>query len=142
MSKTDKQMREEFERDLREGKFETHNVQDLIKSVKPHGVELHEEAYNKCVNMAFKKYDSGKPRYGLIPPLAEEELAKVLTFGAEKYAPDNWRKVDDLSRYIDAAMRHISAYRKGDSVHDESGLHHLAHAMCCLAFIVELEKEC
>lgn len=122
MSDSLSDMKKEFEEDLK------HNVQDLVASIKPHGME-------------FTKYDSGKPRYGLIPPLAEEELAKVLTFGAEKYAPDNWRKVDDLTRYVDATMRHISAYRKGEKLDGESGLHHLAHAMCCLTFIVELEKE-
>lgn len=97
-------------------------------SVKPSGLE-------------FKKFDSDKPRYALIPPLAEEEMVKVLTFGAEKYDADNWRKVDDLTRYVDATMRHIAAYRKGDTLDSESGLHHLAHAMCCLAFITELEME-
>lgn len=122
MSDSLSDMKKEFKDDLK------YNVQDLVASIKPHGVE-------------FKKYDTGKPRYGLIPPLAEEELAKVLTFGAEKYEPDNWRKVDDLSRYVDATLRHISAYRKGSSFDDESGLHHLAHAMCCLAFITELELE-
>lgn len=30
----DKQKKEEFERDLREGKFETHNVQDLVKELR------------------------------------------------------------------------------------------------------------
>lgn len=118
----EKKLRDEFEYDLK------HNVQDLVASIKPNGVE-------------FKKYDSGKPRYSLIPPLAEEELVKVLSFGAEKYSADNWRKVDDPKRYIDAAMRHIAAYRKGSSLDDESGLHHLAHAMGCLAFITELELE-
>lgn len=86
----------------------------------------------------FTKHDHGKPRHSLIPPMAEREMAKVLTFGAQKYSEDNWRKVDDPSRYVDAAMRHINDYRTGKWSDDESGLHHLAHAMCCLAFVVEL----
>ena len=36
------------------------------------------------------KYDSGKPRYDLLPPELLEEAAKVLTFGAQKYEPRNW----------------------------------------------------
>ena len=87
----------------------------------------------------FTKHDHGKPRYSLIPPIAEREMVDVLTFGAKKYTPDNWKNVDDLSRYIDAAMRHIAAYRRGETHDDESGLHHLAHAMCCLSFIVDIE---
>ena len=88
------------------------------------------------------KHDQGKPRFSLVPPLAEMEVVKVLTFGAEKYAPDNWRKIDPI-RYVDAAGRHINAHRRGEQADDESGLHHLAHAICCLMFQLEkaLESE-
>lgn len=85
------------------------------------------------------KFDSSKPDMRLIPPLAELEMAKVLTFGAEKYAPDNWKKVEP-ERYISAAMRHINAIRQGELVDSESGCHHAAHLMCCAAFMVELMK--
>lgn len=82
------------------------------------------------------KYDNDKPQYRLIPPKAENEFVKVLTFGAKKYAPDNWKKIDK-ERYIDALGRHFNAYRRGETHDPESGLHHLAHVMCCAAFIVE-----
>lgn len=86
------------------------------------------------------KYDSEKPRFDLIPPAAEELLAKVLTYGAKKYAPNNWKYVDNANeRYIAAALRHINAHRKGEYNDDETGEPHLAHAMCCLAFLLELE---
>lgn len=93
------------------------------------------------VRKRFQKHDQGKSRYSLIPPLAEEEMVKVLTFGANKYAPNNWQNVDDMSRYVDATLRHIASYRKGERNDAETNLHHLAHAMCCLAFIVDLEKQ-
>lgn len=84
------------------------------------------------------KYDNEKPMMNLLPPKAEMEMARVLTFGAKKYAPDNWRKVDDLERrYLAAAMRHINAHRQGEKLDSESGLSHLSHAMCCIAFIIE-----
>lgn len=86
------------------------------------------------------KHDTAKPRMDLIPPKAERLLAEVLTFGATKYAPDNWRKVDNAdSRYLAAAMRHINAHRSGELIDRESGLPHLAHAMCSLAFLIELQ---
>ncbi|WP_372966610.1 dATP/dGTP diphosphohydrolase domain-containing protein, partial [Marinobacter sp.] len=44
------------------------------------------------------KFDDDKPMMDLIPPVMELEVSKVLTFGAGKYAPDNWRKVPDLRR--------------------------------------------
>ena len=94
------------------------------------------------VEQVGKKYDSDKPMMDLIPPYMEEEVAKVLTFGAKKYAPGNWRKVEPLrSRYLAAAQRHINALKKGESHDPESGLHHAAHAACCLMFLGEVELE-
>ncbi len=87
------------------------------------------------------KYDQDKPRYDLLPANAIDELAKVLTFGAEKYAPNSWQSVEDgLNRYRAALLRHTFAIQRGELVDSESGLPHAAHAMCCAAFIVELEK--
>ena len=88
------------------------------------------------------KYDSEKLRYDLFPIEALEEITKVLTYGAAKHAPDNWRKVEPCNdRYFAAAMRHMIAHRKGEQM-DESGYHHLAHAACCIIFMLtkELEK--
>ena len=88
------------------------------------------------------KYDSNKPEYSLLPPHALEEIVKVLSFGAKKYARDNWRKLDDAERrYFDAAQRHIWAVAKGEDLDPESGLPHEAHALCCLLFILQLKLE-
>ena len=87
-----------------------------------------------------KKYDSDKPHLYLLPPKTLYEVGKVLTFGAEKYDPHNWRKVDDLqNRYSSAAMRHILAHIDGEDLDEETGLSHLAHAICCLMFKLEDE---
>lgn len=75
----------------------------------------------------------------LIPPRAELEMAKVLTFGAEKYGVGNWAHVEGAeTRYLDAMLRHINSYRQGEQTDQESGLSHLAHAMCCAAFLLEM----
>jgi len=85
-----------------------------------------------------RKFDGNKLEYGLLPPLALEETVKVLTFGAQKYERDNWQKVPDSKRrYFDAMERHIWAWKKGEIMDNESGIHHLAHAMCCLMFLYE-----
>jgi len=87
-----------------------------------------------------RKDDSEKTQYNLVPPFALEEIANVMTFGAKKYAPNNWKHVDNAkSRYTGAAMRHIEAYRQGVENDPETGLHHLAHASCCMMFLIELE---
>jgi hypothetical protein len=85
-----------------------------------------------------RKFDGGKLEYGLLPPLALEETVKVLTFGAQKYERDNWQKVPDAKRrYFDALQRHVWAWKQGEQTDPESGIHHLAHAMCCLMFLYE-----
>lgn len=85
-----------------------------------------------------RKFDGGKLEYGLLPPLALEEVVKVLTFGAQKYDRDNWQKVPDSKRrYFDALQRHVWAWKRGEQLDPESGIHHLAHAMCCLMFLYE-----
>lgn len=89
-----------------------------------------------------RKYDGEKPAMDLMPPLMELEVAKVLTFGAEKYDAENWRKVPDLhTRYRSAAKRHINALKRGEQFDEESGLHHAAHAVCCLMFMGEIDLE-
>ena len=87
------------------------------------------------------KHDSGKQLMGSVPPNALLAVAKVLTFGAEKYGRDNWRQVENAeTRYLDAALRHINAYQRGEAVDLESGESHLAHAVCSLMFILELQE--
>jgi hypothetical protein len=87
-----------------------------------------------------RKFDSGKSEYGLIPPHALEEMVKVLTLGAQKYDRDNWRYVPDgKRRYFDAAQRHLWAWKRGEQVDPESGIHHLAHAATNLFFLYELD---
>ena len=87
-----------------------------------------------------RKFDGGKLQYGLLPPLALQDVVKVLTFGAQKYEIDNWKRVPDAKRrYFDAANRHIWAYKAGEINDDETGINHLAHAICCLMFINDLD---
>lgn len=89
----------------------------------------------------FLKFDKDKLRYELLPVLAVEEVVKVLTFGAKKYKPNNWRRVDDLDRYMGAALRHIAAHQKGEIYDPETKCAHLGHAATNLLFLTELLKE-
>jgi hypothetical protein len=84
-----------------------------------------------------RKDDLGKPRMGLISDFALLQEALVMTFGARKYAAHNWRGGIAWSRLIDAALRHIHAFNSGEEFDPETGLSHLAHARCCLAFLLE-----
>lgn len=119
------------QRDLEES-FRT-----IIKASKEQD-KLIEEAEN----MKGEKFDTKKTRYDLIPVKALEEVAKVLTHGADKYSDNNWRQVEDAhKRYTAAAMRHGELYRGGVSTDHESHLHHLAHRICCDLFLLQLDLE-
>lgn len=89
------------------------------------------------------KYDAGKRRWSLLPLVALGLVVDVLEFGARKYAPDGWRSVSNArTRYYDAAMRHLTEWWTGNETADaESGLPHLAHAACCVLFLLALETE-
>jgi len=70
---------------------------------------------------------------GLRP--ATEAVCQVLEHGAAKYSPDNWRTAaGDLRafrrEYFSAIIRHESANASGEKIDPESGLPHLAHAVC------------
>lgn len=85
-----------------------------------------------------KKDDGGKTRFDLVPPFAMRELAEVLTIGAKKYGEENWRQVKGRrQRYFAACMRHLWAWWMGEGYDPETNRSHLAHAMCCLAFLLE-----
>lgn len=85
------------------------------------------------------KFDSDKARYDLIPPEIEEALAKVLTYGALKYGDRNWERGMKWSRPYAAMRRHMAAWWGGEGVDKETGMSHLAHAACCVAFLVAYE---
>lgn len=87
----------------------------------------------------FMKFDSDKLRMDLVPPSANKALAEVLTFGARKYKPNNWRNNKDLSRYEASLLRHIQAYREGETHDPESGMPHLWMAMTNIVFLMELD---
>lgn len=86
------------------------------------------------------KFDSDKPRMELLDTYALEQIALVMSFGAKKYAAHNWRGGLAWSRLIGAALRHILAFMKGEDKDPESGLSHIAHAGCCIMFLLWHEK--
>ena len=87
------------------------------------------------------KHDSGKLDYTLVPWDGLEDVIRVLEFGANKYSRDNWRKVENAdARYMAAAFRHLVAHQGGEVNDPESNLPHLAHAGCCILFMLAKAK--
>ena len=94
----------------------------------------------EAFNEAFKKkegikHDQGKLRYELLVPEFLEEMAKIISHGAEKYGDWNWTEVEGArQRYEGALLRHIQAWRKGEILNEEENknkekfyFHHTAH---------------
>lgn len=112
-------------------------MQDYIKSIQAMAGEVTTEKPSLGV-----KFDRNKPMWSLVPPGPMEEVVEVLTYGANKYSPDNWQHVDDPdTRYFNAAMRHIWAWRQGEQFDAESHKSHLAHAVCCLLFLLAFDED-
>lgn len=86
------------------------------------------------------KNDQDKLRWDLVPYDAIEGLVEVLTFGANKYADRNWEKGINYGRVFAAAQRHLTAWFQGVNLDEETGLSHLDHALCCIAFLSAFEK--
>ena len=89
-----------------------------------------------------RKHDSNKPRYSLLPSGTVNQVVQVLEYGAVKYKIDNWQHVPSArTRYYDAAMRHIDDWWNGSEIDEESSLPHLAHAICCLLFLLWFDEQ-
>ena len=85
------------------------------------------------------KDDNEKPRYDLIPPELLDGTARVLTYGAGKYAPRNWELGMSWGRVFGALMRHMWAWWGGQKADAETGMSHLWHAACCISFLMAYE---
>ena len=83
-----------------------------------------------------KKYDDGKLRYDLFPPIALDEIAKVYTYGANQYGDRYWDDGIKWGRLFAATMRHLWSFWTGEDRDQESGILHLAHAGCNITMLI------
>jgi hypothetical protein len=83
---------------------------------------------------------SAKTRFDLIPFAAVGEIADVLAYGADKYSANNWCRGSEWGRYFSALCRHLFAWWRGEDKDPETGFSHLAHAGCCLLFLMEYQR--
>ena len=83
------------------------------------------------------KDNVNKPRLDLIPSLPLFRAGEVLSFGARKYKPHNWRLGLSWLETYGSLQRHLAAWLDGEDNDRESGYHHLAHALCQMLFLAE-----
>lgn len=86
------------------------------------------------------RYNDGKPDFSLLPLCTLEDEIRVWMYGKEKYAEWNWAKGMDWSVPFSCLLRHLSAFQMGEENDQESGLPHLAHAMCNLRMLTLYSK--
>lgn len=93
--------------------------------------------YRSRILESFGEVPTGKTRWTEVPPVGLEEMARVMTAAYPKHGPVKLRTVTSKED-MDAALRHVSAYLRGE-VRSDLGLHHLAHAAARFLLIVEAE---
>lgn len=86
------------------------------------------------------RFNDNKPDYSLIPMCTLEDEARVWAYGKKKYAAWNWAKGMDWSIPFACLQRHLAAWQRGEELDQESGLPHLAHAMCNLRMLTLYSK--
>jgi len=78
---------------------------------------------------------SPKSGVQMIDPAFITGIGDVLTYGANKYASNNWMRGMSWTTVIGAVFRHCLAWFMGEDRDRESGLPHLHHAACSLMFL-------
>lgn len=86
------------------------------------------------------RFNGGKPDLSLIPLATLEDEARVWMYGKQKYAAWNWAKGMPWSVPLACALRHLSAWQRGEDVDEESGMPHLAHVMCNIRMLTLYTK--
>jgi Domain of unknown function (DUF5664) len=100
---------------------------------------LREAAANVC--LCFPRNPKESPhRFGIIPEEALKTHAEVREFGAKKYARNNWKKGIPFSFTLDAILRHLFAFARGQETDPESGISHLGHVLCDIEHILALDS--
>lgn len=80
------------------------------------------------------RFNEGKLEWSLVDYEAISPLVETLTFGAKKYARDNWKKGLDKEKILDSMMRHMVAIMDGEEYDAESGVLHTGHIMANCMF--------
>lgn len=107
---------------------------------------------SKCGHETTPETDSGvnpkdligrtKPSLGNVPPGPLYEVALAFDDGAAKYGAVNWRvKKIQAAVCLNAAKRHLDCWFHGRDRADDSGVHHLAHAIAGLMILLDAEQQ-
>jgi len=100
-----------------------------------------EDGINKSMGGGLR-YNNGKAELHQVPTSLRLAVAKVLMYGAQKYAKGNWRKGMSWMTINDCLERHMISWLDGEENDEESGLPHLYHAAANIAMLIEYKETC
>lgn len=84
---------------------------------------------------------SKKAPLSVVPESAVIAMSDAMKNGADKYGAFNWRSIPvEAMTYVEAAKRHIAAWVDGEDLAEDSGVHHLHHAMATLAILIDSKE--
>ena len=86
------------------------------------------------------RYNQGKNRVDLLPPFALNEVARVFTEGAKKYAENNWRLGMNWTSVLASLKRHLLDWESGKDVDPEDGCLLMAKVATNAIFLTEYSK--
>ena len=91
------------------------------------------------------RYDADKMPFADFDTFFDEgfaaEIGAALRYGSAKYGKDNWKKGMSWHRCLNSCRRHLLAFWKGEKTDRESGIHHLALAVCSIMFLFAYERD-
>ena len=98
------------------------------------------ESQNRPRNTEATKFDVEKPQWNLLPGEIEQ-VVELLTIGAQKYSPENWRQGFKWSRVFNALLRHLwKFWWHRESYDDETGKHHLAAVALMALWLIHYDQ--
>lgn len=81
------------------------------------------------------RFNEGKLQWSQVDFQSLESLVMVLEGGAKKYSKDNWKKGHPITDLLDSLLRHVFAFKSGETLDPESGVSHIGHIMANAMFI-------
>ena len=131
-------IRESKEKEMNEKFFSTEGSEpiDTVKELVEEMNTISQQEFDQEI-----KADKGKPQCRLVPSEIIRNIAVIREYGLKKYkCKESWKSVS-IERYQDAMYRHLLAYIEDPTgVDEESGLPHLWHLACNVAFLCDLHK--
>lgn len=117
------------------GNYISEDLMKLNKSIKKELREPIDKDKPELTKMLAERKNSGKPQLSYIDLKCFEDCAKVMEFGAKKYARNNWKKGMPQTQLIDSLLRHVAQLLSGEEFDQESGLSHIGHIQCNSMFL-------